>query len=121
MHAVVTATVPRSSRSQVFERMRVRVFDTDVAAAEWATLNPHYVTEVVPVEVMPVDESETPVFPRPGRRPTEVDYSHDVTLYSDEHGIAVWCSYCNVTFATFTAAERDVAERIATYHASLHG
>lgn len=60
MHAVVTATVPRRSASQVFERMRVRVFATEEEAHGWAVENPHYITEVVPVEVMPVDERATP-------------------------------------------------------------
>lgn len=55
MHAVVTATVPRRSASQVFEQMRVRVFDTEDAAQQWAVENPHYITEVVPVEVIPGD------------------------------------------------------------------
>lgn len=56
MHAVVTATVPRRSHPGpvVFEQLRVRVFATEEAAQEWAIENPHYVTEVVPAEVMPV-------------------------------------------------------------------
>lgn len=55
MHAVVTATVPRRSASQVFDAdsMKVRVFATEDEAHEWAIKHPHFITEVVPVEVMP--------------------------------------------------------------------
>lgn len=54
MHAVVTATVPRRAVSgPVFEQMRVRVFETEDEAREWAVKHPHYITEVVPAEVVP--------------------------------------------------------------------
>ena len=53
MHAVVTATVPRRREAQVFERMKVHVFDTEDEAVGWAMEHPHYITEVVPVQVVP--------------------------------------------------------------------
>jgi len=60
-------------------------------------------------------------FPSPSpHNASTVDYSYDVSLWTEDGVLVVACDYCNTRVGTFTEAERTIAERIATEHGGYH-
>ena len=97
-HAVVTANMPQYENIERFDMgsMQVRLFEDQDAATEWAILNPHYITEVVPItKDEPEDDGEVDVTVRPTSSCScgyeliwvEGQWEHDAAraLWGDDH------------------------------------